>query len=158
MIIKKGFTMVEMLLVIGLMGIMMVILSQVFGAILTMKLKSEATTAVAQDSRYVINRLSYDVARASAISLPSPSTMILTIAGQSYVYTQLGESLTLSVSGGTPLPLTGVGTRIIALNFSELASVGTKQSLKLSLTIEPTIILSGGVSGQRQLTTTLATR
>lgn len=155
---KQGFTMVEMLMVMGIMSILVVILSEVFGSILTMKLRSQATTAVAQDSRYVIARLSYDVSRSSSISSPDAQTLILTIGGTNYTYSLSGTSLVLRVGAGANQALTGVGTKITALNFTHFLDMGGKKSVQISLTILPTIIQPGGASGARLLTTTIATR
>lgn len=153
--------MVEMLMVMGIMGILIVILSQVFSSILTMKLRSEATSAVAQDSRYILSRLSYDVARASAITAPSTgsggSTLTLTIAGVSYTYALSGTTLTLSVGGAQPVAMSSVGTKITALNFVHLDQ-GNKKSVTITITIAPTNAQPGGVTLARQLTTTVATR
>lgn len=154
----NGFTMVEMLMVMGIMGFLVVILSQVFGSILTMKLRSQATSAVAQDSRYLITRLSYDISRASAITVPNSTTMVLTISGTAYTYTLSGSTLTLAVGGGASQVLNGVGTKITALSFTKLTDLGSKSNVQISLTITPTIIQPGGATGARQLTTTLATR
>ncbi len=155
---KTGFTMVEMLMVMGIMSILVVILSQVFGAILTMKLRSQATTAVAQDGRYAISRLAYDVARASDITSGSGGTLRLLIGGTSYVYQREGTTLVLSVGGGASQALTSIGSQITALNFTHFADMGGKKSVQINLTIAASIIQSGGATLARSLTTTVATR
>ena len=147
---NRGFTMVELLIVIGIMGIFMVILSQVFVSILSMKLRSEATTAVAQDSRYLIARLSYDIARADNVSVSNPSTLILTINGVSHTYSLENNQLSLTVASGDP--------QILTLVFTPFPSLGSQQSVQINLTIRPTIIQPGGATGERHLITTIATR
>lgn len=155
---KKGFTLVEMLLVMGITGILIVVLSQVFGSILTMKLRSEATSAVAQDARYLLSRLSYDVARSSSIATPSPSELELTIGGVVHEYTLDNGRLMLAVGGGTPQALTGVRTQLTSLTFTKLADLGTKQNVEVNATLASTISQPGGATSDRQLRTTLATR
>lgn len=149
--------MVEMLMVMGIMSILVVILSQVFGSILTMKLRSQATTAVAQDSRYVITRLAYDVSRASDITSASGGTLNLSISGVSHLYSLQGTTLMVSVGGAANQALTGVGTKINALSFTRTDLSGHK-AFQISLNIAPTVIQPGGALGARQLTTTLALR
>jgi prepilin-type N-terminal cleavage/methylation domain len=141
---KKGFTLVEMLLVMGITGILIVVLSQVFGSILTMKLRSEATSAVAQDARYLLSRLSYDVARSSSIATPSPSELELTIGGVVHEYTLDNGRLMLAVGGGTPQALTGVRTQLTSLTFTKLADLGTKQNVEVNATLASTISQPGG--------------
>lgn len=149
--------MVEMLMVMGITGVMLVVLSQVFGAILSMKLRSQATSFVAQDSRYVLNRLAYDVMRASDIVSGSGNTLTLTIDGVSHAYSVSGTTLMLSVDGAPEEKLTGIGTQISSLTFTRTDLSGHK-AVQISMNIAPTIIQPGGVTGARQLTTTVALR
>jgi len=139
---NRGFTMVELLIVIGIMGIFMVILSQVFVSILSMKLRSEATTAVAQDN----------------VSVSNPSTLILTINGVSHTYSLENNQLSLTVASGDPQVLNGLNTQILTLVFTPFPSLGSQQSVQINLTIRPTIIQPGGATGERHLITTIATR
>ncbi len=154
---KSGFTLVEMLMVMGIMSILVVILSQVFGSILTMKLRSEATTAVSQDSRYLLSRLYYDISRASDITSTSGPTLTLTISGVSYVYALDNDTLTLAVGGGSPEALTSVGSRVTTLGFTR-TDLGLKKGVQIHLIITPVITLPGGADLSRELTTTVAIR
>ena len=154
---KPGFTLVEMLMVMGVMSILVVILSQVFGSILTMKLRSEATTAVSQDSRYLLSRLYYDISRASDIVSGSGATLTLTIGGDSYVYAQNGDTLTLAINGGTGESLTSVRSRVTDLSFTR-TDLGLKKGVQIHLIMTPIIALPGGANLSRELTTTVALR
>lgn len=146
--------MVELLIVMGIMAILIVILSEAFGSILSLKLGSQAKTAVAQDSRYFLTRLGHDITRASALSTPDPNTLVLTIDGLTYTYSREEDQVLLSGDA-----LTSVRTRITNLTFTELSTApSTKPSVQVSLTIEPIDPNSGGVSGGRTLTTTYALR
>lgn len=149
--------MVEMLMVIGITGVLLVVLSQVFGAILSMKLRSQATSFVAQDSRYILSRLAYDIMRANDITSGSGSSLSLNIAGVTHTYSLSGTTLELSVGGAPEQALTGVGTKINSLAFTR-TDVGAHKAVQISLNIAPTIIQPGGSTGARQLTTTIALR
>jgi len=149
--------MIEMLMVIGITGILLIVLFQVFGAILSTKLRSQATSFVAQDSRYLLARLAYDISRASDITSGTGSALSLVIDGSTYLYSLSGESLVLSVGGGDPQSLTGVGTKINSLIFTRTDLSGNK-AISISLNIAPTIIQPGGVTHERQLTTTIGLR
>ena len=46
---QKGFSLVELLLYMGLFSILLASLMQLFGAIIAVRLESEATSAVLQD-------------------------------------------------------------------------------------------------------------
>ena len=159
---KPAFTLVEMLLVMGIMSILLVILTQVFASILSLRMRSVATTAVAQDSRYLISRLSYDVIRPQYIVAPLPGSsdnaLVLTIDGNTFTYALQGDALTLSVNAASPERLTDIYTAITGATFTRNSDMGDKKSINIVLNIESKIIVPGGVSGARQLTTTLATR
>lgn len=155
---KSGFTLVELLLVIGIMGILMTILFQVFGSILNMKLRSEATTAVAQDGRYLLARLSYDISRATSVSIPNSTTLNLGIDGTTYSYALDGSTLELTVGAGASEQVTSVLSQINSISFEQLTDIGTKKMVRIVISIAPSIIQQGGVSGERTLTTTIATR
>lgn len=158
----KGFTLVELLMVMGILGLLMIVLFQVFGSILDLKIRSEATTSVAQDSRYVLTRLTYDIARADSITVPSESvtdnTLELVVEGVTHVYTLDGNTLKLSVDGGSSESLNGISTLITSLSFTRFADIDGLSSVQINLGIKPTTIQPGGASGERTLITTVATR
>lgn len=159
---KPGFTLVEMILVTGILGILIVVLTQVFGSIIALRFKNEATSAMAQDSRYLIARLSYDVARASAITVPavgdSGSLLSLLIGGRLYTYELSNGAVMLSVDGGPPSALTGVNTSLSSLSFTHYPDLGGKKMVNLDLVINSNIIAPSITSQSRHLITTLATR
>lgn len=159
---KSGFTLVELLISMGIMTILITVLAQVFGSILTMRSKNEAVSALAQDSRYVVERLSYDVARSSGITLPtvgnSGSSLTLVIGGVNYVYTLQDGSLLLSVGGAASDRLNSIGTTITSLSFSRNNVLGGKASVGLAMTLRATTIQPGTQSQTRDINTTLVTR
>jgi hypothetical protein len=110
----------------------------------------------------VLTRLTYDIARADSITTPLESatgnTLQLLIDGATHLYTLDGNTLKLSVDGGNSEALSGIGTHITSLNFTRFADVDGISSVQINLSITPTTIQPGGVSGERILTTTVATR
>lgn len=155
---KSGFTLVELLMVMGILGILMTVLFQVFNSILAMKLRSEATTSVAQDSRYLISRLTYDISRASDITSGTGGTLSLIIDGTTYFYALENTTLMLSIAGAPAQALTGVQTKIASLQFTRFGDVAGKKIVEITLRLAPVTILREGATGERLLTTTVATR
>lgn len=104
---NRGFTLIELLIYFGLYSILIVVLTQLMVTILDAKLESENRTALQSESRYLQNRLLYDIRRADSVDLPaaageSSPSLELTIDGQSVTYSIASDaSLTLTTAGET---------------------------------------------------------
>lgn len=153
---KNGFTLVELLISMGILSILIAILAQLFGSIIILRQKSESISAIAQDARYMLLRLSYDTSRATTVSASS-NTLSLVIGGVSYVYAQDGDFLKLTVAGSTSA-LNSTGSKVSQLSFVQQSDIGTKPSVAVSFTLTPTSIQTGGVTTSRQVMTTLVGR
>lgn len=160
--IKKGFTIVELLISLAIMSVLITILAQLFGSILSLRQKSETVSAIAQDSRYILLRLSYDLARSDSIVSPAPgasaSTLSLVIGGTSYIYSESGGVLSLSVGGGSPEVLNSPSTSLSNFSFTGNQAIGGSASIGLSFTIDPTSQQINGDPVSRQVSTTLVSR
>jgi Tfp pilus assembly protein PilV len=98
---KEGVTLIELLLYLGLLSMMLVAVSEMFGAALSAKLESEEYNAVEQDGRFILERVLYDVSRAEVVTTPAAvgdttSTLVLTIGGSTYTYSLSGGNLQLA--------------------------------------------------------------
>ena len=88
---QGGFTLVEMLLYMGLLSILLLIFANIFTTILETQLSSQSTASVTQDGRFIYSRLIYDINRAQSVSLPatlgavSPALQ-MQINGSAYLY------------------------------------------------------------------------
>lgn len=140
---KKGFTLVEMLIYMGLLGILLIALTDLFVAILGVKLESESNSFIEQDGRYILARLSNDVSMASSISVPSSlgssgSSLSLVINGSTYIYTISAGNLQMVDNIGT-VNLNSSETSITNLNFQKIGNVGGKETVRMDLTLESKI-------------------
>lgn len=100
-----GFTLVEVLLYMGLFSIFLVSLSWIFHAMLDVQLASYSTSAVETDGRFLLSRFHYDVPRATSLVTPasigeSATSLQLVIQGEQYTYTVNGNVLQLTNSTG----------------------------------------------------------
>lgn len=140
----SGFTLVELLLAMGIMSILMTIIMRVFLQIIEMRLDSEAESAVAQDSRYVYSRLAYDIGRASSITTPAnpgdtSSTIVLVIEGTTYTYA-VDASGDLTVNDGTgPVDLTSAGTVVSSAIFTHVGDGAEAYSVQIDMDLESKI-------------------
>lgn len=91
---RRSFTLVETLLYMGLFAMFILVLSWIFVSILDVQLGSEATSSVEQDGRFVLNRMLYDIHRATT-AVVSANQLQLTIGGVTNTYSLNGSSLQL---------------------------------------------------------------
>src|SRR3989304_8444225 len=97
---NSGFTIVELLMYIGLLTILMTILTRLFTATIDEQLTSEATGGLEEDSRFIYSRLAYDLSRADSIVTPAvpgetSTTLSIMIGPATYTYQVIGTNLVL---------------------------------------------------------------
>jgi prepilin-type N-terminal cleavage/methylation domain-containing protein len=162
---KKGFTMVELLLYMGIFSILLVVLMQLFGSILDVHLESQATSSVSQDGNYIFSRLSYDVRQATAIASPSlgasGSTLQITGGSANYTYSLSGNNLMLTNNTtGTTDQLNSTNTTISSVTFKTLGNgaVGNKSTVQVIMTVKSKTLRKGGVNQTKTFQTTIGVR
>ena len=141
--IKRGFTLIEIIIYMALLSIFLLTLTDIFVSILDVQLESDATSAVEQDGRFILSRMAYDIPRASSIDIPpqigqTRSNLRMTIGGVTYEYAENGGNLQLTNNLGTS-NLNGSETAVSNLSFQKIANsavVGTKETIKINFTIE----------------------
>ena len=157
----KGFTLVELLIYMGLLTILMAILTRIFTGIIDVQLSSEATGAVEEDGRYIYSRLTYDVGRAASILTPSSlgdqtNTLTILIGDVAHTYAIDNNNLVLANNQGID-QLNSVGTRISNVSFQRLGNVGGKDSIQIKFTITSTTEQVNGPD-TKNIETTVALR
>lgn len=166
---KYGFTIIELLVYIGLFTILLTILANIFSATLNTKLASEENSAIQQDGKFILARLTYDINRVDTetqvgdsivtpTSINTPSSILqLKIAGVTYTYkTDANNNLTLN-----DVPLNGVNTTISQLQFLRLGGVGTgtiRDSIQLSFILTSKVSQSNQIHETKSFTTTATPR
>ena len=88
---RRGFTLIELLLYMGIFSIFLIVTLEMFSSIFDIQLESEATSSVSTDGRFILQRFTYDVNRATNISEPilygtTNATLILEVDGQNLIY------------------------------------------------------------------------
>lgn len=136
---SRGFTLVEFLLYMALLSIFLLTLTDLFTAILNVRLESEATSTVEQDGRFILARLAYDIPQASSITTPlslgsTASTLQMTISATTYTYALSGSDLNLTIGASTN-KLNGSETSISGLSFKKLGNAGGKETISIQFTL-----------------------
>lgn len=154
---QRGFTLVEMLIYMGLMAGFLLVLTDVLVAILDVKAESAATSSVEQDGRYIISRLSYDIARANSITTPSSvgssgGVLTLKIGGDTYTYSLSGTNFQLVNSLGTN-NLNSSESQVSNLSFTKL-DPGARATIHITYTLTSSTTRVAGPE-TRTFTTTI---
>lgn len=136
---KKGYTLIELLIFMGMFSILIVVFTEILGSVLDVRRESESVSAVEQDGSFLLNRLSYDISRATSINSPNlvgttDTVLDLTIDGVNYVYALNGSDLELT-TGGSSYQINGVNTTVSNLSFTRIGNDDGKDTIQLSYTL-----------------------
>lgn len=137
---RSGFTLIELLLYMGIFSIFLVLTLQMFTSIFDIQLESEATTSVSTDAKYIIERFSYDLNRATNISIPNTygttsATLSFISEGNNMNYALNNGNLILeNVTNGTSDQLNSSETSVSNLSFMKLDGSG-KDVVQMSFTL-----------------------
>jgi type II secretory pathway pseudopilin PulG len=140
---RRAFTLIELLIYMGLISILLVVIGQIFFSALDLQLKSQSISAAHQGSLYLLSRLNYDIHRASSIISPasagqSATQFSLEIDGQTHTYASSSGSLQVTV-GGQNILLTPFDTRLLDFSVTRLGNLGGIPSLTVNFTLDSTI-------------------
>ncbi|MEK7534121.1 MAG: type II secretion system protein [Patescibacteria group bacterium] len=138
---NKGFTIVELILYMGILSVLLSILVSIFVTALDVQLESEAASSVERDGTYILAKLSYDIHRASSISIPASlgsqtNNFKIVVGGVDYTYGLDGsENLTLNNNLGTN-NLNSYDSKVSGLLAKRLGNAGgVEDTLKINFTI-----------------------
>lgn len=125
---QSGFTMIELLMYLGLYSILIIIVTQLFLTLIESRTEAENLTRLQQESRYITQRLTYDIRRADQITLPAQ-------VGQS------GNQLELSINGDT------LRYQVNTNGFLELVSPSGTASISSQVTASQFLVQKTGSTG-----------
>lgn len=158
---QRGFTLVELLIYMGLLAVLILIFTDIFTAIIDNQLGSKNTSNVADDGRYLYSRFIYDVERATQVTEPadfgsSSAALTLVINGQNYKYSLQNNNLLITDPAGSYV-LNGEGSSVSNLLFTKVGSSSAKDTVRINFTIVGNIT-TRGISDQQTFQTTAGLR
>lgn len=153
----RGFTLIELTIYGGLLGILLVILSEFFISIVSTQLKTSVDAALQYDSAYILARITYDIRRASAIQSPpvgaSASALMMTIADGgtdvSYQYAVADGNLMLTI-GSQTTQLNSSNSAVRNFSVTRIGNSASIPSAKDTVDVRVTLETVASVSGERQ--------
>lgn len=145
---KRAFTLIELLIFMGILSVMLLVLTQVFVSILDSRIESESLSSVEQDGNFIVSRLMSDIERSTAINIPSApgnhgSTLQIVAGGVTNTYTLNNGLLQLTNTNGTD-QLNGYDTRVSNLDFKRIGGGGATDSIQISMTITSLVVGHAG--------------
>jgi len=156
---QAGFTIVELLIYMGVFSILLVALSGVFTSIAEVQLESKSTSDVDQDGRYILAKLTHDMHNASAIVAPvalGTASTSLQITLNSINYTYSLSNGKLQVTDGTDTyDLNSVGTTVSGVTFTRIGSGTNNDTIQVDYVVTSTTQRPNGAE-TRSYQTTLA--
>ncbi len=159
---KKGFTLIELVLYMGILVLLIGVLSSIFSAIISVQLDSTATSSVDQDGRYLLAKFTHDVASASAILIPAnpgdqTNTLQITINSINYTYSLDSNNNLQVVNNSTNETnvLNSYDTTISGLTFTRIGSGGNNDTVQITYTVTSRIKDKTGQQETKNFTTTV---
>lgn len=154
---KKGFTLVELAIYMGISMVILLTLTELLVAILNTKLTTQSTTGIAQDGRYIYTRFIYDINRADSVSTPAnlgdtSSSLVLTIGGITYTYSIQNGNLVFTDPQGINA-LNGNDTQISDVTFQRIGNGNGKDTFKINYVITSKVVNKGAADTQSFQTT-----
>ncbi len=143
---QAGFTITELLLYMGLLIILITILSQVFVSILDVQLESKSTSSVELDSKFIIQKLIYDMNSMQTsppvsdnIATPSApgqtsNTLNFNVNSINYIYSLNNGNIQLENDKGVN-KLNSADTIISGLQFTRIGAGTNRDNIQINFTI-----------------------
>lgn len=154
---RHGFTILELVLYLGLLGIFLVIMTNLFVASLDTQLESQDQSALQQNGRYLIQRFTYDLHRAHTISSPNLGNQATSLdlvindngVDKHFIYTLNNQNLMLTVNE-QQWQLNSQDIVLADLNFHRLGNSDinpqAKDGVQISFTLQSVVEKNSGGS------------
>ncbi|OGF99723.1 hypothetical protein A2Y99_02005 [Candidatus Gottesmanbacteria bacterium RBG_13_37_7] len=158
---RSGFTLMEMVVYMGILSIFLLVMTTIFVSILDAQLESEATSSVNQDAKFIFARLLYDINQTETISQPSnpgetSDTLQISIDSLNYTYGLNGNDLMLDVNGQSN-KINSFDTMVSDFSIRRLGNTNGKNNLQIGFTLTSIAERKNGPE-IRNFQTTIGTR
>lgn len=139
----RGFTLIEFLLYIGLVGIVLTVAGAIGLNILFGKAKLGAIEEVSQNARFAMEKISERTRNAEAITNPgigaTGPSLSLQMADSSKnptIFDIAGGILRIKEGAGSPVDLTSNELAVISLQFSNISYTGIPGTARIQMTVQ----------------------
>lgn len=154
-IMKRGYTLIELLVYLGIFTIIIGVISTLVIQTLNYNLQSTADSALAQTTRNLFFDFSQTIRRSTNVSSPAlgfSANRLELNNGQVIYQLNAAQRLEKTESGETAL-LTPTNIRVNSLNFEHLGNPGDRSTIRLTLSLEASSAALNPVQSQTLQTT-----
>lgn len=149
----RGFTLIDLAIYSGLLGILLVILSEIFISIVQLQLSSSSQGVVEQNGAYILSRITYDIRRTSRITSPLLGETVATLSAViadtgsdiPYTYELQNENLFLTL-GSSVTQVNSTDTRISDFTVKKIGNSGQVATAKDTIQVSFIVHSRGVVS------------
>ncbi len=141
--LKSGFTLLELLIAMGLMIVFLLVLTEIIVTLVNGQLETFSTSTVSQEAKFLLARISYDLRRADAVTQPVNlgdvgNTLQLTISGQPVGLGLVNGNIEYTDASGMTV-LNRTNTRLTQLTFQKIGNPTGAPTVQIKLTVESKI-------------------
>ncbi len=147
--IKKGFTLVELLLYIAISSVILLVTTSFLSALLESRVKNQTILEVESQGAQVMQMINQTLRNSATINSPATSTSAATLSVDTYTATNNPTVFDISAGvirikegTGVVVPLTNSRVTVSALTFQNLSRASTPGTVRATFTI--TYINSSG--------------
>ena len=141
---QKGASLIELLLYFSLLGILLMVVTDVMLRTSEFSLEAASKNDLLADTRFIISRLSYDIHQATSITTPAilgdnSQTLVLTVGTETHTYTISGSNLVYERVAGATTQTANINSNkvvVTSLNFQRLGNNGGKPTVKITIGLE----------------------
>jgi prepilin-type N-terminal cleavage/methylation domain-containing protein len=160
---QKGFTLIELIIYMGLLSIFVTGAVMFSIDVMSSRGKAEASNAVEQNARVILQRIRYEIQNASSINSVSASQISLTTANAATnptIISYANGGVTIQQGSTTPIKLSSNQIRISSMIFSTVSSAdNNSKNIQINLTVnQQTPNASQSYSASTTMNTTVELR
>jgi Tfp pilus assembly protein PilW len=138
---KKGFTLVELLLYLGLAAAMLLAVSVFLSVIMQSRIKNQTVAEVEQQGWQIMQLMTQTIRNSEAINSPSAGGTASTLSLQQTsapvnptIFDLSGTTIRITEGTGSPIDLNSTKVEVSALNIENLSRTNTSGNIRIWFT------------------------
>jgi len=139
---RKGFTLIELSIYIGVMGFVLIALIGFFLFLAEHRVKNQVVAEVEQQGAQVMQLMLQTIRNADAINAPAPATSatstsidVFDVVDDPTIFFLTGGTIQMTEAGGSAIDLTSSNVTASGLRFENVARTGTEDFLKVEFVL-----------------------